>query len=65
MREPLTKFPKRATGPQVTRRTIAECLAMLGNPSLSPELRQGLEARVAQLKEELRAETAPRRREDS
>ena len=29
MREPLYKFPKRPTGPDQTRRTIAECRAML------------------------------------
>src|SRR6516225_5335395 len=55
MREPLTKFPKRPTGPEQTRKTIAECKAMLANPRLSPEMRHGLKERVAQLEAELRA----------
>jgi hypothetical protein len=63
MREPLTKFPKRATGPDQTRRTIAECKSMLANPRLSPEMREGLKARVIQLEEELRADTALRARD--
>lgn len=63
MREPLYKFPKRPTGPDHTRRTIAECRAMLANPRLSPELRQGLEIKVAELQAELRADSAHRARE--
>ncbi|MBV8652043.1 MAG: hypothetical protein JO255_11295 [Alphaproteobacteria bacterium] len=63
MREPLTKFPKRATGPEQTRRTIAECKSMLANPRLSPEMREGLKARVVQLEEELRADAAMRARD--
>jgi hypothetical protein len=63
MREPLYKFPKRPTGPDHTRRTIAECRAMLANPRLSPELRQSLEVKVAELQAELRADTAHRARE--
>ncbi len=63
MREPLSKFPKRPTGPEYTRRTIAECRALLSNARLSPEMRQGLEARVAQLQEELHAFAAQRARE--
>lgn len=63
MREPLSKFPKRATGPDVIKRTIAECRAMLANTRLSPEMRTGLEQRVAQLQQELQAETAHRARE--
>jgi|GEM_PF-4318273 hypothetical protein len=63
MREPLSKFPKRPTGPDVIKRTIAECRAMLANPRLSPEMRTGLELRVAQLQTELQADTANRARE--
>jgi hypothetical protein len=63
MREPLYKFPKRPTGPDQTRRTIAECRAMLANPRLSPELRHGLEIKVAELQAELRADTAQRARD--
>ena len=63
MREPLYKFPKRATGPDQTRRTIAECRAMLANPRLSPELRHSLEIKVAELQAELRADTAHRARD--
>ena len=62
MREPLTKFPKRPTGPDQTRRTLAECKAMLANPRLSPEMRHGLKERVMQLEAELRADTAQRAR---
>jgi len=62
MREPLTKFPKRQTGPDQTRRTIAECKAMLANPRLSPEMRLGLKERVVQLEAELRADAAHRAR---
>jgi hypothetical protein len=63
MREPLSKFPKRPTGPDFIKRTIAECKAMLANTRLSPEMRTGLEQRVAQLQQELQAETAHRARE--
>jgi hypothetical protein len=63
MREPLYKFPKRPTGPDQTRRTIAECRAMLANPRLSPELRHSLEIKVAELQAELRADTAHRVRD--
>jgi hypothetical protein len=63
MREPLSKFPKRATGPDVIKRTIAECKAMLANTRLSPEMRAGLESRVAQLQQELQADAAHRARE--
>ncbi|HVJ53521.1 MAG TPA: hypothetical protein VM689_13720 [Aliidongia sp.] len=63
MREPLSKFPKRPTGPEYTRRTIAECRALLANARLSPEMRQGLETRVAQLQEELQAFAAQKARE--
>jgi len=63
MREPLYKFPKRATGPDQTRRTIAECRAMLANPRLSPELRHSLELKVAELQAELRADSAHRARD--
>ncbi|MBV9523970.1 MAG: hypothetical protein JO010_14310 [Alphaproteobacteria bacterium] len=63
MREPITKFPKRPTGPDQARRTLAECRAMLANPRLSPEMRLGLEQKVAQLKEELQADAAHRTRE--
>jgi hypothetical protein len=63
MREPLSKFPKRPTGPEYTRRTIAECRALLANARLSPEMRQGLEARVAQLQDELQAFAAQRARD--
>ena len=63
MREPLSKFPKRPTGPEYTRRTIAECRALLANARLSPEMRQGLEARVTQLQEELQAFAVQRARE--
>jgi hypothetical protein len=63
MREPLYKFPKRPTGPDQTRRTIAECRAMLANPRLSPELRHSLEIKVAELQAELRADTAQRVRD--
>jgi len=62
MREPLTKFPKRPTGPEQTRKTIAECKAMLANPRLSPEMRHGLKERVAQLEAELRADAQHRAR---
>lgn len=62
MREPLTKFPKRPTGPDQTRRTLAECRAMLANPRLSPEMRQGLQARVTELEAELRADATHRAR---
>ena len=58
MREPLNKFSKRPTGPDQTRRTIAECRAMLANPRLSPELRHGLEQKVAELQAELKADAA-------
>ena len=63
MREPLYKFPKRPTGPDQTRRTIAECRAMLANPRLSPELRHSLEIKVGELQAELRADTAHRARD--
>ncbi len=63
MREPLQKFPKRPTGPEQTRRTLTECLAMLANPRLSPEMRHALEQRVTQLRAELEADTAARGRE--
>jgi hypothetical protein len=63
MREPLYKFPKRPTGPDQTRRTIAECRAMLANPRLSPELRHSLELKVAELQAELRADSAHRARD--
>jgi hypothetical protein len=63
MREPLYKFPKRPTGPDQTRRTIAECRAMLANPRLSPELRHSLELKVAELQAELRADSAQRARD--
>ena len=63
MREPLSKFPKRPTGPDVIKRTIAECRAMLANTRLSPEMRTGLEQRVAQLQQELQADAAHRARE--
>ena len=63
MREPLYKFPKRPTGPDQTRRTIAECRAMLANPRLSPELRHSLEIKVAELQAELRADTVHRARD--
>ena len=63
MREPLYKFPKRPTGPDQTRRTIAECRAMLANPRLSPELRHSLEIKVAELQAELRADTVQRVRD--
>jgi hypothetical protein len=63
MREPLSKFPKRPTGPDVIKRTIAECRAMLANTRLSPEMRTGLEQRVAQLQLELQADAAHRARE--
>jgi hypothetical protein len=63
MREPLYKFPKRPTGPDQTRRTIAECRAMLANPRLSPELRHSLEIKVAELQAELRADTVQRARD--
>jgi len=62
MREPLTRFPKRPTGPDQARKTIAECRAMLANPRLSPEMRHGLRERVAQLEAELRADAAQRSR---
>jgi hypothetical protein len=62
MREPLTKFPKRPTGPDQARKTLAECRAMLANPRLSPEMRLGLKERVAQLEAELRADTVHRAR---
>jgi hypothetical protein len=62
MREPLYKFPKRPTGPDQTRRTIAECRAMLANPRLSPELRHSLEIKVAELQAELRADSVQRAR---
>jgi uncharacterized coiled-coil DUF342 family protein len=63
MREPLSKFPKRPTGPEFIKRTIAECRAMLANTRLSPEMRTGLEQRVAQLQQELQADAAHRARE--
>jgi hypothetical protein len=63
MREPLYKFPKRPTGPDHTRRTIAECRAMLANPRLSPELRHSLELKVAELQAELRADATHRARD--
>jgi len=63
MREPLSKFPKRPNGPDVIKRTIAECRAMLANTRLSPEMRSGLQTRVAQLQEELQADTANKARE--
>jgi hypothetical protein len=63
MREPLSKFPKRPTGPDFLKRTIAECKAMLANTRLSPEMRAGLESRVSQLQQELQADTAHRARE--
>jgi hypothetical protein len=63
MREPLSKFPKRPTGPEYTRRTIAECRALLANARLSPEMRLGLEQRVTQLQAELQADTAQRARD--
>ena len=63
MREPLYKFPKRPTGPDQMRRTIAECRAMLANPRLSPELRHSLELKVAELQAELRADSAHRARD--
>jgi hypothetical protein len=63
MREPLSKFPKRPTGPDVIKRTIAECRAMLANTRLSPEMRSGLQLRVAQLQEELQADSASKARE--
>jgi hypothetical protein len=64
MREPITKFPKRATGPHQTKAALAECLAMLAKPRLSPEIRQGLEARVQQLRAELRGEVTQRARDE-
>jgi hypothetical protein len=63
MREPIVKFPKRATGPLQTRNTLAECRALLANPSLSPEMRTGLKTRIAQLEEEIRAESLTRLRD--
>jgi uncharacterized coiled-coil DUF342 family protein len=63
MREPLSKFPKRPNGPDVMKRTIAECRAMLANARLSPEMRTGLEQRIAQLQAELQADAANRARE--
>ncbi len=63
MREPLYKFPKRPTGPDQTRRTIAECRAMLANPRLSPELRHSLELKVTELQAELRGDIAHRARD--
>jgi hypothetical protein len=63
MREPLSKFPKRPTGPEYIRRTLAECQAMLANPRLSPEMRHGLEERVIQLRAELKADAANRARD--
>jgi uncharacterized coiled-coil DUF342 family protein len=63
MREPLSKFPKRPNGPDVMKRTIAECRAMLANARLSPEMRAGLEQRIAQLQTELQADAANRARE--
>jgi hypothetical protein len=62
VREPLNKFPKRPVGPEHTRKVLAECQAMLAKPRLSPEMRQGLEQRVAQLKTELEASMAARPR---
>jgi len=62
VREPLNKFPKRPVGPEHTRKVLAECQAMLAKPRLSPEMRQGLEQRVAQLKTELEAALAARPR---
>lgn len=64
MREPISRFPKRPTGPDQARRTLAECQAMLANPRLSPEMRQGLLEKVGALKAELHdAEMARRARE--
>ena len=63
MREPLYKFPKRPTGPDQTRKTMAECRAMLANPRLSPELRHSLELKVAELQAELRADAGHRTRD--
>ena len=63
MREPISRFPKRPTGPDQARRTLAECQAMLANPRLSPEMRRGLEEKVAALKVELQAEAARRARD--
>jgi hypothetical protein len=62
VREPLNKFPKRPVGPEHTRKVLAECQAMLAKPRLSPEMRQGLEQRIAQLKSELETSMAPRPR---
>jgi hypothetical protein len=62
LREPLNKFPKRPVGPEHTRKVLAECQAMLQKPRLSPEMRQGLEQRIAQLKSELEAELGSRAR---
>jgi hypothetical protein len=61
MREPISRFPKRPTGPEQARRTLAECQAMLANPRLSPEMRQGLLEKVSALKEELHAAEVARR----
>lgn len=62
MREPLTRFPKRPTGPGEARRTLVECQAMLANPRLSPEMRQALTERVSQLRAELDADAQRRAR---
>ncbi len=62
MREPLTRFPKRPTGPAELRRTLAECQAMLANPRLSPEMRQALVDRVGQLRADLEADAQRRAR---
>ena len=50
----MTKFPKRPTGVEHARRTLAEIQNILKKPRLSPEMRSGLEQRVAALKEEIR-----------
>lgn len=60
MREPAIKFGKTPSSPERTRRTLAECRELLAKTSLSPELREGLKLRVAQLEEELRTGVAPR-----
>jgi hypothetical protein len=57
MRDPITKFPQRPTGREHTRRTLVEIQAMLKNPRLSPEMRNGLEQRVAALRVEIAADT--------
>jgi hypothetical protein len=60
MRDPITKFPQRPTGIEHTRRTLAEIRAILKNPRLSPEMRHGLEQRIALLRTEI-AGDAPHR----